>query len=181
MAYPTLYSLNVREIAKADANYLYLLRNDLRYNKFISKIDSSPQAQLDYIKVYHDENKIKRNSFYFLLENKAKNLPCGTVRLYNLSKKSFEWGSWILDENKTRYAALETAIFVYEFAFRTLNLRKSEFKVNIENKKVLSYHIKSGAKIMHTDEENAYFQISSVAALNFADTLRNKLGKRFLK
>lgn len=180
MTYPKLYSLNAREIVEADVDYLYQLRNDARYNKFISKIDSSPKAQLNYIRSYNNKNKLQRNSFYFILENKDKNQPCGTVRLYNFRENSFEWGSWILDGNKTRYAALETAILVYDFAFRSLNFSRSEFKAHKENRKVLSYHMKSGAQIVCTDAENVYFQISAATALKFADDLRAKLRKRFL-
>ena len=81
-------------------------------------------------------------------------------------------GLLILDSNKTRYAALETAILIYEFAFNTLGFRKSEFEVNKNNEKVISYHKKSGAVIIGEDDINYYFRIEKNVGLDFAQRLR---------
>ncbi|MFT7257852.1 MAG: hypothetical protein ACI8VR_002912, partial [Candidatus Azotimanducaceae bacterium] len=116
-----------------------------------------------------------RSSFYFIIENKARNVRCGTLRLYNFNGDSFEWGSWILDENKTRYAAMETAIFVYEFAMLNLGFARSDFEVRKQNEKVVSYHLKSGAKIIAEDDVNFYFRIEKEVGLRFAATLREQL------
>ena len=73
------------------------------------------------------------------------------------------------------YAAMETAVLIYEFAFNTLGFRKSEFEVNKNNEKVVSYHKKSGAKIIGEDDINYYFRVEKEVGLDFAKTLRERL------
>ncbi|WP_175540395.1 GNAT family N-acetyltransferase [Halomonas sp. QHL1] len=173
--YPNLYTIEVREVTEGDSSYVYSLRTDISYSKYISKVSSEPEQQRSYINNYIKENQLVRSSFYFIIKNIENNKRCGTVRLYNFRDDSFEWGSWILDSNKTRFAAMETAIFVYEFAFNNLGFSKSEFEVNKENEKVVSYHLKSGAKVISEDSENLYFRITKDEALSFTATLRNRL------
>lgn len=174
-SYPNLYSITLREVKETDAEYIFGLRTDKKYSKYISSVSNEVQAQRDYISSYLSSNAVSRSSFFFIMENKGTDLRCGTVRIYNFSHNCFEWGSWILDENKSRFAAMETAIFVYEFAFNNLGFEKSEFEVNRENEKVISYHLKSGAKIIGEDEKNYYFRITKAEGLAFAKSLRERL------
>lgn len=173
--YPKLYSISAREVSLSDASYILKLRLDDSYNKYISKVSDEVSAQENYIRKYLESNIRRRESFYFILTNTATEKPCGTVRIYNFRDDTFEWGSWILDDNKTRYAAMETAVLIYEFAFNTLGFSKSEFEVNRNNEKVLSYHQKSGAKIIGEDDVNYYFRIEKEVGLDFAKTLRARL------
>jgi hypothetical protein len=171
--YPPLYGLAMREVLISDADYVFGLRVNDGYNQYISKVSNEVSDQVAYIKKYLSSSA--RSSFYFIIENKERNVRCGTVRLYNFNGDSFEWGSWILDDNKTRYAAMETAIFVYEFALLNLGFARSEFEVNKQNEKVVSYHLKSGAKIIADDDVNFYFRIEKEVGLRFAATLREQL------
>jgi RimJ/RimL family protein N-acetyltransferase len=173
--YPKLYSIGVREVSLSDANYILKLRLDDSYSKYISKVSNEVSAQEHYIRQYLENNIHSRESFYLILTNTATEKPCGTVRIYNFKDDTFEWGSWILDNNKTRYAAMETAVLIYEFAFNTLGFRKSEFEVNKNNDKVVSYHKKSGAKIIGEDDINYYFRVEKEVGLDFAKTLRERL------
>jgi RimJ/RimL family protein N-acetyltransferase len=173
--YPKLYSIDVREVTVSDASYILKLRLDDSYSKYISKVSDEVSAQENYIAQYLESNTRSRQSFYFILTNTATGERCGTVRVYNFQDDKFEWGSWILDENKTRYAAMETAMLVYEFAFNTLGFGKSEFEVNRNNEKVVSYHIKSGAKVIGEDDVNYYFRVEKEVGLGFAKTLRERL------
>ena len=178
LIYPSLYSIRAREIGKDDAEYIYNLRIDDKYNKYLSQVPNGVEAQRNYIKNYLQENKVKRSSFYFIFENMNTNLRCGTVRVYNFKDDKFEWGSWILDSNKSHYAALETAILVYEFSFNSLGFKKSEFEVNKNNTAVINYHKRCGAKIIGEDKTNLYFlmtkKIGLECALNFRDLLESK-------
>jgi len=173
--YPELYSMGVREVKELDAEYLYSLRTNEGYSKYISKVSNGVEAQQKYIKQYELDNESKRTSFYFIFENKRTNTRCGTVRIYNFEHDKFEWGSWILDENKSRYAALETAILVYEFAFNALGFDKSEFEVNKENSGVVSYHKRTGAEVIGEDATNYYFRVTKEVGLACAKTFREKL------
>ena len=173
--YPKLYSIGVREVSASDASYILKLRLDDSYSRYISKVSNEVSAQEQYIRKYLDNNIHSRESFYFILTNTTTEKPCGTVRIYNFKGDTFEWGSWILDDNKTRYAAMETAILIYEFAFNTLGFSKSKFEVNKNNNKVVSYHRKSGAEIIGEDDINYFFQVEKEVGLYFAKTLRERL------
>jgi len=173
--YPKLYSISVREVEVNDASYILKLRLDDSYSKYISKVSDEVSAQENYIRQYLKSNIRGRESFYFILTNTATGERCGTVRIYNFKDDTFEWGSWILDSNKTRYAAMETAVLIYEFAFNALGFGKSEFEVNRNNEKVVSYHTKSGAKIIGEDDINYYFRVEKEVGLVFAKTLRERL------
>ena len=173
--YPKLYSISVREVSLSDASYILKLRLDHSYSKYISKVNNEVSTQENYIRQYLESNNKSRESFYFILTNTATEKPCGTVRIYNFKDDTFEWGSWILDNNKTMYAAMETAVLIYEFAFNTLGFSKSEFEVNKNNKKVVSYHKKSGAKIIGEDDVNYYFRVEKEVALDFVKMLRERL------
>ena len=86
-------------------------------------------------------------------------MPIGTVRLYDFKEnpKSFCWGSWILNENKTKYAAVESALLVYEAGFAYLGFEQSHFEVMKGNDKVHSFHVKMGAERNAEDEINEYY------------------------
>ena len=174
-AYPKLYSVSIREVEIDDASFILKLRLDESYSKYISKVSDEVSAQENYIRQYLKSNICGRDSFYFILTNTSTGERCGTVRIYNFKDDTFEWGSWILDDNKTRYAAMETAVLIYEFAFNTLGFGKSEFEVDRNNEKVVSYHIKSGAKIIGEDDINYYFRVEKEVGLGFAETLRERL------
>ena len=173
--YPMLYSIGVREVEVNDASYILKLRLDDSYSKYISKVSDEVSEQENYIRQYLKSYIRGRESFYFILTNTASGERCGTERIYNFKDDTFEWGSWILDSNKTRYAAMETAVLIYEFAFNTLGFGKSEFEVNRNNEKVVSYHTKSGAKIIDEDDINYYFRVEKEVGLGFAKTLRERL------
>ena len=50
--------------------------------------------------------------------------------------------------------------------------------MNKNNKKVISYHKKSGAKVIGEDDINYYFRVEKEVGLKFAKTLRNKIEAR---
>jgi RimJ/RimL family protein N-acetyltransferase len=82
------------------------------------------------------------------------------VRLYDFQDDSFCWGSWILDRNKSRYAAIESAILVYDIGFDCLGFSRSHFDIRKENKRVIHFHERFGAKMIGEDEFNVYFNLS---------------------
>ena len=82
------------------------------------------------------------------------------MRLYDFRPDSFCWGSWILDHNKTRRAAIESALLVYEVGFNRMGYPGSHFDVRKENTKVIAFHQKFGAVINSEDAENVYMTLS---------------------
>jgi RimJ/RimL family protein N-acetyltransferase len=150
-------TIRLRLIDLTDAEFVLSLRLDGRYNQFLSAVSSDINGQKEWIKQYKidEENGLQ---FYFIIE-RNDGVPCGTIRVYDLKKDSFCWGSWILNEDKTRYAALESAFLIYKFGFELLGFKKSHFDVMKDNKKVVSFHQKMGAIQIDEDKDNYYFEI----------------------
>lgn len=91
-------NIRVRYVEESDADFILSLRLDNRYNTFLSTVTPDVEAQREWILKYkNDEEKGKQ--FYFIIE-RVDGTPCGTVRVYDIRKDSFCWGSWILNEKK---------------------------------------------------------------------------------
>ncbi|CAH0534710.1 hypothetical protein VST7929_02660 [Vibrio stylophorae] len=151
-------TIQLRLVEVDDASFIYTLRCDSRYNKFLSYVNGGVSEQEEWIKRYK-ESEGRGEQFYFIIETPDLK-PCGTVRVYDFNDKSFCWGSWILNENKTKTAALEAALLVYQFGFDCLGFVESHFDVRKDNEKVIRFHEKFGAKKIAEDSENYYFSIS---------------------
>ncbi len=166
-------TIRLRLVEETDAEFILKLRLDEKYNQFLSSVNPDLQSQKDWIKKYKDEEKAK-NQFYFIIE-RLDRTPCGTVRVYDLKEDSFCWGSWILNEDKTRYAALESAFLVYKFGFEVLGFKKSHFDVMKGNERVVSFHKNMGAKETGEDEQNYYFEITDSAVYSMQEKLASKI------
>ena len=154
-------TVKLRFIEEQDAEFVLKLRLDDRYNEFLSTVNPSVDAQREWIKKYKLD-ELSGLQYYFIIE-RYDGTPCGTVRIYDLKEDSFCWGSWILNEDKTRYAALESAFLVYEFAFEHLKFKKSHFDVRKGNDRVISFHKKMGATQTGETELDLLFEITKEA------------------
>ena len=169
-------TIRLRLIEVSDASFILKLRLDSRYNTFLSTVSNDLQAQIEWIrnyKIYEDA----KEQFYFIIE-RLDGTPCGTVRIYDLREDSFCWGSWILNDEKTRYAAIESAILVYRFGFDVLGYEKSHFDVMKENQKVIAFHQKMGAEVIREDNNNIFFQISKTSVDETIKNLHDKLSMK---
>lgn len=166
-------TVQIRLVEEDDAEFILKLRLDSKYNQFLSNVDPSIQAQKDWIKKYKNDESDKKQ-FYFIIErNDGK--PCGTVRVYDFKENSFCWGSWILNEDKTRYAAIESAFLVYKFGFNELGFQKSHFDVRKGNDRVISFHKKMGAVKKGEDDLNEYFTITKESVQESQKKLSEKI------
>ncbi|MEZ7883980.1 MAG: GNAT family N-acetyltransferase [Bacteroidales bacterium] len=136
-----------------DANFIHSLRVDKRYNKHLSKIDGNVIKQREWL-IEYKKREILGTEYYFIIHRQIDSLPIGTVRIYDFlgDKDSFCWGSWILNEDKTRYAALETALLIYDFAFFNLGFKRCHMDIRKDNIKVINFHKKFGVKIISETE-----------------------------
>lgn len=166
-------NIRLRFVEEEDAAFILKLRLDERYNQFLSSVSPDLQSQKDWIKQYKKDEQAKKQ-FYFIIE-RLDGTPCGTVRVYDLKEESFCWGSWILNEDKTRYSALESAFLVYKFGFEVLGYKKSHFDVMKGNERVISFHKKMGAIETGEDAENYYFEISESVVNAAQEKLARKL------
>ena len=165
----------LRLVEPADANYIYSLRVNSQLNTFLSAAPESPQAQRDWINTYKTRES-ERLEHYFVICNIDRQ-PCGVVRLYDYSESSFCWGSWILDVNKSRYAAVESALLVYEVGFKRLGFPGCHFDVRLGNARVISFHQKMGAHMVKQDDLNMYFEITPAAISERSDVLMKIIGQ----
>lgn len=154
-------TLRLRLVGEEDAGFILRLRSDEHYNKFLSAVSPDIESQIQWIRHYKEDEQSGKQ-FYFIIERKD-GTPCGTVRVYDLRDDSFCWGSWILNQNKTRFAALESAFLVYKFGFDHLGFRKSHFDVMKGNKDVIKFHQRMGAVKVGEDDQNDYFEITQDA------------------
>ncbi len=166
-------TIKLRLVEESDAEFILQLRLNNLYNKFLSAVPADIVSQKRWIKKYKIDEKAEKQ-FYFIIE-RTDGVPCGTVRVYDIRKDSFCWGSWILNEDKTRYAALESAFLIYEFGFNHLGFSKSHFDVMKGNLGVINFHTKMGAKKIAEDEENVFFVITNTAVLQSKEKLADMI------
>lgn len=148
----------LRLVKEQDASFICSLRNDVQLNAYISKSTADEEAQRQWI-INYKKREMNGEEYYFIICRKTDNLPIGTVRLYDFQEnpKSFCWGSWILNRNKTKYAAVESALLVYEAGFNQLKFAQSHYDVMKGNDKVHSFHLKMGAEKTSEDKLNIYY------------------------
>ncbi|MDY3694514.1 MAG: GNAT family N-acetyltransferase [Proteus mirabilis] len=150
-------TIKLRLVEIDDAEYILSLRKNEKYNKHLSKASNTLDDQIEWINRYKQKES-KLDEFYFLiLRNDGK--KCGTIRVYDIIDNSFCWGSWILDENKTTTAAIESALLIYKFGFEIMKFSRSHFDVRKDNSAVISFHKKFNAHQINEDSLNYYFEI----------------------
>ncbi|MEQ9692884.1 GNAT family N-acetyltransferase [Shimia sp. SDUM112013] len=152
------YNLTLRVVEEADAEYIWGLRNDARYNAHLSQVTGTADDQRAWIRRYK-EREAAGSEYYFVVFRNSDNMRCGTVRLYDIHDGQFTWGSWILDENKPEKAALDSAIQVYRYGFDVLDLPMSVFDVRKENTHTLRFHDRFGSNRVSEDEDNIYYEL----------------------
>jgi RimJ/RimL family protein N-acetyltransferase len=125
------------------------LRVDKKYNQHLSFVDDNIEKQELWLIEYKKREALKQE-YYFIIERNSDSLPIGTVRIYDFirDEESFCWGSWILNENKTRFSALECAIMIYDFAFLKLGYKRCHMDIRKENIKVIEFHKRFGVRII---------------------------------
>lgn len=150
--------LSLRLVQPEDAAYIHELRTDPAYNGHLSTVTGTVEDQRNWIEVYKTRETVG-TEFYFVIERKDQ-VRCGVVRLYDITDDQFTWGSWILDHNKPRKAALESAVLIYRYGFEVLGLSRSIFDVRRGNEKTLAFHRRLKATQIDEDDQNIYFVYS---------------------
>jgi hypothetical protein len=145
---------HVRFVEPEDAEFICNLRSDQSLNKHISKSDPDINAQRAWIEKYK-EREASGNEFYFVIQNQMKNY--GVVRMYDFKGNSFSWGSWIILPSRPSGLVTYSAVMVYEMGFETLGFEQSHFDVRLSNKKVIDFHLRSGAQETQRSDLDQYF------------------------
>lgn len=144
-----------------DASFIMNLRINGQKTKYLSRVDDDVEKQKIWLSDYK-AREIRGEEFYFVICNKT-NMPCGTVRVYDFKDESFSWGSWLINSKAAPFTAgIESALLIYEFAFKHLHLKKCHFEVVTENTKVRSFHEKMGAWACSSDQIKTYFNYDKI-------------------
>jgi len=151
-------NLTLRLIEPEDADYVQNLRTDPTYNRHLSEVRGTVEDQRRWIEGYK-ARETEGREFYYVIERKD-GTRCGLVRLYDIGAESFTWGSWILDANKSRKAALESALLSFGVGFDRLNLSEGFVDVRIDNAKALAFYFRLGMKELRRDQQDVYFVYS---------------------
>ncbi|MBP6467759.1 MAG: GNAT family N-acetyltransferase [Fusobacteriaceae bacterium] len=164
-------TIRLRLVEETDAEFILSLRINDTYNKFLSSVQNDIKQQKEWINNY--KNKEKNNEeFYFIIET-LDEIPCGTVRVYDFCNNSFSWGSWILNDQKTRTAAIESALLVYIFGFEIQKFTHCHFEVMKGNDKVISFHEKFNATKVSEDEAHYYYEIMPDDIIDIKNKFKN--------
>ncbi|YCH29285.1 GNAT family N-acetyltransferase [Erwinia sp. D4-22] len=151
-------TISMRLVDINDAVFICDLRNNESYNKHLSLTSSSVADQENWLRNYKSR-ECKGEEYYYIISRGKDNKKIGTVRLYDFKKdiNSFCWGSWILNDDKTPSAALESALLVYKIAFCFLGFERSHFDVRKNNEKVIAFHKKMGAEQISESNDDLFF------------------------
>lgn len=152
-------SIRLRLVEEHDAAYILQLRLDERNARYLSAVTPDLQAQVDWIRTYK-KDEAAGHQFYYVIERMDNGTPCGTMRIYDINKRSFKIGSWIVDDNKTVSAAAESGYLLYRLGFETLGCEICDIDVRKENRQAMAVHRHLGAKRVGEDEVNYYLEFN---------------------
>lgn len=151
-------NLLLRLIEAADANYVYGIRTNPQYNTHLSTVTGTAEDQRRWIEGYK-AREASGAEYYFVIE-RLDGVRCGLIRLYDIQNVNFTWGSWILDENKTPKAALESAILSFGVGFEILGCERAFVDVRIQNQHAERFYRRLGMNEICRTEQDIFFEYS---------------------
>ena len=147
--------LSLRLVQPDDASYIHGLRTDPTYNGHLSNVTGTVEDQRSWIEAYKTR-EAACSEYYFVIERKD-GVRCGVVRLYDITGDQFTWGSWILDENKPRKAALESTVLSFGVGFDTIGLDMANVDVRVGNTHAEAFYRRLGMTETHRTEQDIFF------------------------
>ena len=148
---------NLRTVEIEDAEFIFHIRQANNRNKFLSPVAGTIKDQEEWIQLYKQRENEKKE-FYFVIESKNGE-KLGLGRMYDFKNNSFCPGSFIIKEDAPRSTALESIFVLYDFAFSSLGFEKAHLDVRKENRNVVAFHQRFGAKIVDENELNYFFNL----------------------
>ena len=148
-------NLILRLIKPDDAAYVHGLRTNPLCKSYLSKVTGTVQDQRAWIEGYQ-AREAAGQEFYYVIERKD-GMRCGLVRLYDFDVESFSWGSWVLDENKTRKAALESTILSFGVGFDALGVQLASVDVRVANEHATAFYRRLGMVETHRTDQDIFF------------------------
>lgn len=157
-------NLALRLVTTEDAVYIKNLRNNPDYNKYLSSATETLEGQIKWINEYKNRECLGKE-YYYLIERRSDRIPCGLVRIYDIHKDRFTWGSWILDYNKPSKAAFESAILSFNVGFSLPGMRHALISVRRANSRAEAFYRRFGMIAAGASSEDIFFTYSREAFL----------------
>ncbi|MCJ2016189.1 GNAT family N-acetyltransferase [Methylobacterium sp. E-065] len=144
-----------------DGALIYRLRSDPRLSRFLNAPPTTIAEQVAWLTQYKSQEAAGKQ-YYFIIVSDDQDR--GTVRMYDFriidGQRSFCWGSWIIAPPPVVGLASYSAMAIYELGFEHLGFEHAHFDVRRENESVVNFHLRSGAKIVDTGEQDYFFHFS---------------------
>lgn len=154
-------NINLRLANEDDAAFVWSLRTDPRLSDHLSPTTGGVAAQRAWLHRYKTREHAG-NEFYFVVE-RNDGVPCGLVRLYDLTDDAFVFGSFIIGPGKPRLAALETALLAFGYGFNQLDRFVGRLDVRRKNDKAIRFYRRFGAREVRRDNVDLYFELAKPA------------------
>ena len=164
------YRLCLRLVAPEDAAYIHGLRTNPDFNRHLSSVTGTVDDQRAWIEAYK-AREAAGEELYYVME-RTDGGRCGLVRLYDISRESFSWGSWILDHNKPAKAALESALLSLGVGFERLGLSTAFLDVRRDNANAVAFYQRLGMTNIGVDAVNLYLKYTRNQFLQAQDAHR---------
>ena len=149
-------NLVLRLITPDDAAYVHGIRTNPSYNSHLSQVSGTIMDQREWI-INYKAKEAKGEEFYYVIERKDGK-RCELVRIYDIEAESFTWGSWILDKNKTRKAALESAVLSFGIGFDTLEKNSALVDVRVANEHAATFYRRLGMVETRRTDQDIFFR-----------------------
>ena len=151
--------LAIRLVEPSDATFIHGLRTDPAFNRHLSVVTGDVADQRAWIEGYKMRETDGRE-FYYVFERLDDGEACGVVRLYNIGRDSFTWGSWIMANNKPAKGALESALLSFEIGFEKLDRPLALVDVRRDNVHALAFYQRLGMRELRRDEQDIFLEYS---------------------
>jgi RimJ/RimL family protein N-acetyltransferase len=135
------HAYGLRPVELDDAEFIVALRTrDPQRVRYLHPIPPDTEQQRRWLRSYFE----RQNDYYFVVENRDSRDRHGLVGIYNIDPgvQTGEWGRWILQPGS--FAAVETALLVYQVAFEYIQLRSVYCITVADNLSVVSFHDSCG-------------------------------------
>ncbi len=141
-----------------DAEFIHKLRTDVEKSRYLNPTLGTVDDQRRYIaQIQKDDSQ----AYYKIVVHGAQRV--GVLRIYDIRQESFSWGSWIVQDDRPKYTALESAFAVYAIGFDYMKFESCHFEVRRENLKVCAFHEKLGAEMYEESENDIFYNFSKQA------------------
>ncbi|MCY4047887.1 MAG: GNAT family N-acetyltransferase [Candidatus Dadabacteria bacterium] len=139
-------TVSFRLVEEADAEFIVRLRTDPELGRYLFPTDPSVQKQREWLADYKKREADGVEYYYIIFRNEDEK-RCGTVRLF-IEEDHFEWGSLILNGDKTPTSSIEMALFICQAGFEVFGFQKASCKVHKDNLPSIKFHAKMNARIV---------------------------------